>query len=184
MKLTFILLIVLFTFGCNLRFNQASFYLPSDAEMERNFLKNEVAFNRLVEMIGVEDSSVSFVSKQKKKSSWVDEKIADERWMEYQQLFEQTGARFGIHRFDNFDGQKPITFFISSRDLSGQWNKNQYDEFFTGDKGYAYSKDELKPQVDSLDYISDAQIKKNQFLFKKIKENWYIYYTLGVSKPE
>lgn len=183
MKIYITLLLTFLLFGCNSRFNQASFYLPADEEMKNKFLKNEVEFNKLVGMFSEEGPSVTFISKEKNKP-WFQKNIADERWNEYQRLFDQIRVPYGIRGFETFDNQKPITFFISCEDLSAQEFKHQYDEFFTGDKGYAYSKEELQPLVNSLDTISDKQLEKSRYFFKKIKDDWYLYYSIGIRKPE
>lgn len=183
MKLYLILLMTFFAFGCGFSFNQASFYLPSDENMQNDFLKNEFEFNKLTKMFIEENSSITFIAKQKNKF-YFQEKISNERWSEYQRIFEKANIRYGINRYENFGGQNPVIFPIDWEDFGGQTFKDQYDEFFTGEKGYAYSTKKLTPLVDSLDEISDEQLNGKGPLFKQINDNWYIYYKIGVRKPE
>jgi hypothetical protein len=48
-------------------------------------------------------------------------------------------------------------------------------------KGYAYSREELHPLVESLD---EFRAGEEIAAYKKIEGNWYLYYHASVEKPE
>jgi|GEM_PF-2644682 len=148
-----------------------SVYFPhsSDRKMEGRFLNNEADFNRMVEMFG-EDAEIDMIIDGKVYASG--NAITEERLAEYKTLLDKTKVAHGIRRIRNAQEWKIILLSTSASDVP-----DEYYQSHTTAKGYVYSRIEPTPLVDSLD-------NANKTSYKKIKENWYLYYTEGTSKPE
>lgn len=141
----------------------------SDNKMEQHFLSNEEDFNTLVKMFG-EDSKIDIITGSKISPFEASKTISDERLREYKRLLDKTKISYGIRRIR--DKQKIV--FITTSDSS---EPDEYSEQHTTSKGYVYSPTEPSPVVESLENI-------NKTSYKKLKENWYLYYAEGNSKPE
>lgn len=138
----------------------------SDSKMETHFLNNEAEFNRLAEMFA-EDSEVEMIIGDKVHAfEKTGEPISEERLEQYKTLLDKTKANYGIRRIR--DGKAEKIILVSTAYSSEQDENNQYH---TSGKGFVHS------PAESLE--TDSRIK-----FKKIKENWYLYYSEGITKLE
>jgi hypothetical protein len=166
----------------------------SDSVLTRNFYDREVDFNLLVKMAN-EDSKVhiigsSFVDLDNKDdwppSIYLHENEAwprseaelgftKQRWDEYRSLFKRLNLESGMHRKHDMPD---AIFFTASIDFS------EIDEAETAvtEKGYVYSSKGIYYSLTgSLDGI---EINRPAIFFKKLNDNWYLYYEWSVSKPE
>ena len=138
----------------------------SDSKMEAHFLDNEADFSRLVEMFD-EDSEVDMIIDGKVYASEKTvEAMSEERFEQYKTLLDKTEVGHGIKRIR--DGKAQEIIFISTSYSS---EPDEYNRYHTSSKGFSYSP--AKPLE------NDGHVK-----FKKIKENWYLYYIEGISKLE
>jgi len=94
--------------------------------------------------------------------------FSNERWKEYKSILKDLNITI-IHRTDD----NAIYFTIATRGLA------------TGgaEKGLVFSKIPLAPLTDSLDdeilpkKIDSGVIKENQYIYKSLRNGWYIYYS-------
>jgi hypothetical protein len=93
------------------------------------------------------------------------------RFDEYQKLFDKNG-------FLSVSAEKNVVDVccasISVLDLDG-------DEKIVSSRGYCFSRDELQPQMTSLDELEPYQWGT---YYHKLDANWYLYQEAGISKPE
>jgi hypothetical protein len=151
---------------------------PSDKTMETFFSKNEKDFEKLRLMFD-EDSNCATISYNEnlpmidysKAEPRAVCRISEERQNEYRGLFKKLGIYTLISR--EFNRPDLMTFTTSFE--SGEKLANGETGFT--EKGYIYSPRELSPLANSLD-------NSNETAYKKIKENWYLYYKTGILKPE
>lgn len=144
----------------------------SDSKMETHFLSNEADFNRLVEMFA-EDSDVDMIINNEVYAfEKTGEAMSKERLQEYQTLFDKTKVNYGIRRIGAGDVRQILLISTQNSD-----SPNEYYQSRTTAKGFVYSPKEPSPIVESLAGVQDRA-------HKKIKGNWYLYYTEGFSKPE
>ena len=148
-----------------------SFPHKSDRKMEQHFLDNEKDFNTLAKMFG-EDSKIDVIAGGKISPFEAGETISNERVEEYKRLLGKIKGNNWISRSGNSNTRKII--FISTSESS---EPDEYNERHTTSKGYVYSLAEPSPIVESLENVDKTS-------YKKIKENWYLYYAEGNSKPE
>jgi hypothetical protein len=145
---------------------------PRDAILETNFKQHESDLELLLKMSNA-DNKVVRISRD---FTWLDNNAAWprpeselgfslERWDQYRTLFSTAGLEGGITR--EKDGEV-IYFIFSSKGLVTHGTE----------KGYAFSKKELSPTVDSLDDFSRFP-KGQRMIFKKLKEHWYLFYMGG-----
>ena len=142
---------------------------PGDAVLEANFKQRESDLELLLAMSNADNKVVRISSD----FTWLDNNAAwprpesklgfsIERWDQYRTLFRKVGLEGGINREQSGE---VIYFIFSSKGLVTHGTV----------KGYAFSKKELTPIVDSLDDV--ARFPKGQsVVFKKLKEHWYLYY--------
>jgi hypothetical protein len=138
----------------------------SDEDMIILFNENKADFVRLVNL-SRKDAHImriapTFIWKNYSKSNSKemisyepDSDFPKEKWEMYRRLFEKLKLEKGLIRYE--DPEK-ILFFPK------------------GQKGYIFSKVELNPQKDSLDNIDPTQIKAGSGVYKKLEENWYLFY--------
>lgn len=140
---------------------------PADSDLEARFRSNRQAFEQMARMVE-EDRHLTRIAPN---YTWLDDDISWprpniglslERWNLYRRLFKETGATAGILR--------PIgsrTTFLIAYSFG----------LVTGstDKGYAFCWDPLAPLFPSLDR-RPGDLKKGQPAFKRLEDNWYIYY--------
>ncbi len=181
MKRTLLLAILfsLLSFGCHSISNfpfPSDVPFPSDAELIKNFQDNESDFQRLNQM-AKEDSDFVRIAND---FNWTKESTAyprpksqkdlsEERWNEYRGLFLKLKLKNGIIN----SPPKMIWFSSASQGL------------VTGgsSKGYMYLIEEPSPLVDSLDEPNfdkpELEGKDFKILYKKLKDNWYLYYEVN-----
>lgn len=135
---------------------------PSDQAMEERLRLSQPDFDKLIDMLK-EDSDVvrlghsfAFFNQDSRRS------LSTERMNEYGRLFDKLALRKGVHR----DRSYVIRLIASSHD----------GIFIKSEKSYVYSTIELSPQVDSLDNIIKTDKGDHTPVFKKISNNWYLYY--------
>jgi hypothetical protein len=166
----------------------------SDSVLIKNFYDHETDFNLLVKMAN-EDSKIhiigsSFVGLDNRNdwppSIYLHENEAwprseaelgftQQRWAEYRRLFTKLNLESGMERKHDMPD---AIFFTASIDFS------EIDEAETAvtEKGYVYSpKGIYYSLTGSLDGI---QINRPAIFFKKLNDNWHLYYEWSVSKPE
>jgi hypothetical protein len=163
----------------------------SDRVLTERFLEQEADFNHLANM-AIEDSRVriigsSFVGLKGGDSlftTYLDEDkpwprsesefgFTHERWDEYRRLFKKVGV--GLSREDKIPG---AIFFRASMDFALFY---EADNVIT-EKGYVYSPKPIYHSLtDSLDHL---EIDCPATVFKKLSDNWYLYYECSISKPE
>ncbi|HYP51790.1 MAG TPA: hypothetical protein VEQ34_12685, partial [Pyrinomonadaceae bacterium] len=138
----------------------------SDGKMEAHFLSNEADFNRLVEMFK-EDAEVDMIIGDEAYAlKETGKTVSRERLEQYKTLFDKTKVNHGIRRNQYTDPQEIIlvsTYYSSETDGNGQYQMSS--------KGFIYSPTEPAETDGSSKY-------------KKIKENWYLYYFEGTGKLE
>ena len=89
---------------------------------------------------------------------------------QYLSILEQTGLSGAIERSE--DGTIRFRYWEHRSKASGIWQE----------KGYAYSKKSLQPVVASLDQ-RPADVASGQCVYRKITDDWYMYYGWGDSFP-
>lgn len=145
---------------------QVNFPHYSDSKMEENFLKNEADFNQLVEMFNADSDVDMIIGGAAYAFEKTDRTVSKERLEQYKALLNKTKVNYGIRRNQYTDPQKIILVSTSSSS-----EPDEYYQSHTTSKGFIYSPTEP----------SDADGRSK---YKKIKENWYLYYYEGTSKPE
>lgn len=142
---------------------------PSDAVLETNFWKHEADFKLLVDMAQADQKVIRIAND----FTWLDTNaawprpesewgISNERWDQYRALFKKLGLSGGILKEERGE----VTYLISS--TKGLITNGT-------SKGYAYSKNESLPIVESLDN-ANSWPKGKRVIFKKLKEHWYLFY--------
>lgn len=150
------LLIVASTVGCS------TVAHPPDRAMEERLRERQSDFDKLIGMLK-EDSDVvrlgyDFVFF----NNGTSRDIPTERMGEYRRLFDQLDLRNGVHR----DRDNVIRLIASSRD----------GILIKSEKSYVYSTVDLSPRVDSLDNVIKTDRGDRAPVFKKVADNWYLYY--------
>ena len=153
--ISFIIFTVIFVEGCGF------FSHPSDQILEQRLRSHESEFNRLVVML-FEDSDIVRLSNENVFLSEGNRHISDERLREYRHLFDELNLEKGIHR----DGVNIVRLIASSKGLFLAYSE----------KSYVYSKSELNPIVNSLDEIISRDRGDQSTVYRKLKDNWYLYY--------
>jgi hypothetical protein len=148
----------------------------SDLVLTERYLEQEPNFNRLANMV-VEDSQVRVIG-----SSFLALVAADresevgftrERWNEYRSLFKE--LRLESCRSDK---TADVIFFRASIDFG----ETDGAEQVVTEKGYVYSPRAIQHSLtDSLDRVESD---RPAVFFKKLDDNWYLYYEWSVAKPE
>ena len=163
----------------------------SDLVLTERFLEQEPNFNRLANM-AVEDSHVRVIG-----SSFLALVAADsglpiylnenepwprpeselgftrERWNEYRSLFKELGLESC-----RTDKMADVIFFRASIDFG----ETDGAEQVVTEKGYVYSPRAIHYSLtDSLDRVESD---RPAVFFKKLDDNWYLYYEWSVAKPE
>jgi hypothetical protein len=145
---------------------------PSDAELIKNFQDNEADFERVNQMTK-EDSKFVRIAND---FNWTkdsaayprpksEKDLSEERWNEYRKLFKKL-------KLDNGINIQPNSIWFTSAS-SGMVTGGS-------EKGYIYLMKEPSPIVDSLDNpnfnLPELQGRKAKILYRKLKNNWYLYY--------
>lgn len=130
---------------------------PTDQEIVRLLSNHAEDFDRLMAMMD-EDMEVQQVHPSYFRP---ENTLSDERWHEYQQMFEKIGLDAGVGRWED-DGYH---FVVSARGL------------VTGGsfKGLAYRTDQPAPLFPSMD--SPTGLQPNRIGYRPIGDNWYILYS-------
>ncbi|MGI9036430.1 MAG: hypothetical protein ACR2GD_10390 [Pyrinomonadaceae bacterium] len=146
---------------------------PSDEVLIKNFQNNENDFEKLNQM-AKEDSDFVRIAND---FNWTKESIAyprpksekdlsEKRWNEYRSLFRKLNLKMGIINSQ----PEGVGFLASTKGM------------VTGgsEKGYMYLIEEPFPIVDSLDEPNfsrpELEGRNNKILYRKLKDNWYLYY--------
>lgn len=152
---SFIIFALMFVEGCGL------FSHPSDQSLEQRLKSHEAEFNQLVVML-FEDSDIVRLSNENVFLSEGNRHISNERLREYRRLFKELDLEKGIYR----DGVNTVRLIASSKGLFLAYSE----------KSYVYSKSELTPVVDSLDEVISRDRGDQSTVYRKLKDNWYLYY--------
>lgn len=167
-----------------------SIFIPhaSESSLARNFQNHEAGFNRLVRKAEEDSALVTITSTYTldKNRDWSRAKLglglSGQRWDEYRNLFRKLNVKGVERKADTYDllfkeNVDGVIFMACSIDFS----QDDDLEMLVTQKGYAYSSKELVPLVDSLDSI---KMERPGIVYKKLKDHWYLYYELSISKPE
>jgi hypothetical protein len=178
MKQYFFAVALLLIFGTGSWFWYFDSPLASDESLISHFERHRPAFETLVQMVH-DDSNLLSVGNDyvsiKGNPAWRsdrEEGFSTRRWNEYKALF----AQLGLHRVSVDSG---IVYLVA-----GSVASTEIDGFTDGvviSKDYAYSENPPLPLVESLD---DTNFDTTKHLYKRIDENWYLYFDFGISKPE
>ena len=156
--------------ACNFGFNSSHL---NDANLIRNFEQHEQEFNRLIQM-AKEDSHVVRIAYD---FTWLDTNyhwprpdseigITKDRWDQYRQMFLRLGLKEGL----SWTSDGSLILITSAKGLMTDGSA----------KGYIFSTKPLSPTFDSLDHmgeeIKSGKIQPGLPVYRKIKENWYLYY--------
>jgi hypothetical protein len=147
---------------------------PADAKLTHIYLKNEDSFNKLVEMSNADSNVVRIASDfTRLRTNWAWPRpeselgFTNKRSSEYRSLLGALRLESGISR-ETSSNQIIILFISSSKGMT----------FCGSSKGFAYSADPLSPIFESLDQEEslNPQNHKRGIAFRRIKENWYLYF--------
>ena len=153
----FAILALMFGAGCGL------FSHPSDEVLAQRLKAHEAEFNRLATMLFEDSDIVRLSDTYVFLSEGSDRLIPAERLREYRRLFKELGLESGMHR----DRTYSVRLIASSRG----------GVFLPGsEKSYVYSKVEPSPLVDSLDIVMARNRGDQAPIFRKLSDNWYLYY--------
>ena len=145
----------------------------TDDVLISNFENNERNFIALVKM-AQEDSHVVRIAND---FTWLDTDyhwprteseigFSKERWDKYRSMFSQLGLKEGIA----WSSDGSILLIASTKGMMTDGSA----------KGYAFSTKPLSPTFDSLESINQqihsGKITPGVPVYRKIKENWYVYY--------
>ena len=165
-----LLVLLAFLGSCSAVFDDSH---SSDAALIRNFELNEQDFDKLIEMARV-DSHVVRIAYD---FTWLDNNyhwprpdseigLTKERWDNYKRIFSKLGLKEGL----SWSSDGSIVLIASTRGMSTDGSA----------KGYAFSTKPLVPTLDSLDNVGseirNGRLKPGVPVYRKIKENWYVYY--------
>lgn len=167
--------------------------LPTDSSLITNFKKHEAQFEHLAAMTkqdfrvrlvrdymvelseGGTTPSYRYLYRDK---TWPAEAhliFSQERWREYLSIFETLGLRGGMDReFELTDA----VFFTASVKVS----ELEDHQRAVVEKGYAYVSGNIENDLrDSLDNID---LNRPAVVYRKLQDQWYLFYRWSVSKPE
>jgi hypothetical protein len=178
MRITFKLIFVGMLFMTMSAYSQLLFNYndkhPTDTKLLEIFNKNENSFDKLIEMSNT-DSNVIRIAYDftRLETNWdwprPDSQLGftRERWDEYRSLFRKLELKSGLYR-DNNSNAPIVLLTASSIGMT----------FRGSSKGFAYSKQALSPVLESLDQKESLspQNKEHGTVFRKIKEDWYLYF--------
>jgi hypothetical protein len=153
----------------------------SDKKMERHFRDNEADFNRLAKMFG-EDAQVRLIIDSDSPTNVLptdyhvdppltrEQLLPAERYDEYLRLMRKLNFGRAIVR-NEAAGLITVTYTLSTsdRDADGQ---SDYTE-----KGYVYSRQPVS-------YSLRESLDRGETGYKRINDNWSLYYEEGIAKPE
>src|SRR5260370_21678120 len=141
----------------------------SDESLVRRFNQHQTEFSELIEMSKID----SRVVRIEHAFTWLDNDVSwprpdsqigfsSDRWNQYRRIFDALGLKQGLLRTLDTD-----TVYLI---VSTEGNVTSGSS-----KGYAYSEKPLSPLSESLDRIPPA-LRNSTQVFRKLKENWYLYY--------
>jgi hypothetical protein len=153
------LVMCLFLAGCGAH--------PSDESLRQRFFQDEASFDKLVRM-AQDDPQMTRIAPGFTWPTGKEVPFSTQRWGEYCDLFKKLGINDGIGRLDKQSG---LMLIVNSTGIVGRGTA----------KGYAYSKKQLEPIVDSLDNPMPRPCvgQKDCIAFKPLKNNWYLFYEIG-----
>jgi hypothetical protein len=173
-------------------FNHRSFVHPTDQVLTDNLYAHQAEFQFLAQMAN-EDSHVQIVGPtfvglhadvDSPDLTFVHEDVpwprseselrfTQRRWDQYRSLFKTLKLENGMHRKRDW---REATFFQASVDFTTS------DEGHITEKGYVYSS---KPIDDSLTgSLDDIKVNRPALFFKKLNDNWYLYYEYSIRPTE
>lgn len=163
-----------------------------DESLITNFEKHEAQFQQLAAManqdsamrlvrdsvVGLSEGGVPpsyiYVEKGKPWPAEAQPLFSEERWREYLTVFQTLGLSSGSRN----TALPNAVFFAASVTVS------ELDDYQAAvvEKGYAYVPRSVNVEVrDSLDNID---IDRPAIFYRKLQDQWYLYYEWAVSKPE
>lgn len=167
--------------------------LPTDSSLITNFKKHEAQFEHLAAMAKqdlrvrlVRDYMVelseggtvpSYIYLYRDKT-WPAEAhliFSQERWREYLSIFETLGLTGGMDR----ELELPDAIFFTA---SVEVSELKDLESAVVRKGYAYVPGNIENDLrDSLDNIN---LNRPAVVYRKLQDQWYLFYRWSISKPE
>lgn len=153
---------------------------PSDKEMIANFHKHRCAFDTLINMAREDHqiraiySSEVFLTNYRIWPTNCSTCFSRERWNDYQAVIAGLGD-WELYHLSQQPGMVhlPVSFESTEPD--------ENLEYLASEKGYAYSQNEPKGLVESLDGMG---FETKGTFYKEIGGGWYLYHEWGVGKPE
>lgn len=137
--------------------------LPSDEELERNFIVHRSVFEKLVQMAQIDAQMLRIAPSFTTTRTGEEGGLAPVKWDEYRQLFKIAQLDGGLLNSENGSN---ISFYAASRGM------------ITGGeiKGYVYSTHELSPLLNSLNDLPAkvAATGHTTAFYKKLHGNWYL----------
>lgn len=140
-----------------------------DRDLEYIFDTHEEDFNSLISMFK-EDTQLELVDSKNTRLSTVNNStgmptngITDVRLNAYRALFQKIGLQYGMSR-TNIPNTIAIGTYASGFVTNGIY------------KGYMYSPNNLEPLYDNLDNVNYSEIPTDTFIFKKMRDSWYLYF--------
>jgi len=134
---------------------------PSDQSLEQNLRNHRAEFETLVRMLDEDAEVVRIVDNRVYFREGYNRQFPQERLKEYHHLFKKLGIAAGIHR--NGDTVRLIAS-----------NKGLFVP--SSEKSYVYIRRTPSPLVESLDRVINSDQGDQTPVYKKVFDNWYIYY--------
>jgi hypothetical protein len=154
--------------------------LKSDKQLIDDFHRNQTNFEKIVRMAN-EDKNVKSIYEDfvllNGYENWRDDSqngFSTKRWNAYKELL----SNLENPSLSRISKEGDILEIVSASTAVSEISE---DETIVITKGYAYSLKEPAPLVESLDELG---FKDGGTFYKKIDENWYLYFDSGISKPE
>lgn len=165
----------------------------TDASLISNFNSHEAQFHNLVAMaiqdshvFMIQDSVVSLVQEgtstpyvylykgKRWPASEAELNFSQSRWQDYLHAF----ATLGLKGMDRKRIRPDAVFFAASVKIA----KLDNGETAIIEKGYAYIPGTLPDEIE--DNLDNIKVDRPAILYRKIQNQWYLYYQWSVSKPE
>lgn len=167
---------------------------PNDSVLIKTFKSHEPEFQKLVGMAG-QDSTATIISNsivcfsaletggpqtylhrdKPRPASDTHLDFPELRWREYSKLFENLGLKGGLYR----KGALPEGIFFAA---SVRVIELDNDEAAIVKKGYVYIPNSIRDNLTGN--LDNIQINRPAIFYKRIQDDWYLFYEWSVSKPE
>jgi len=142
-------------------FTACIFNYPSDGILEQRFHSNKAEFDKLITMLKEDRDIVTLGFNYVFYKDESSRELSEERLNEYRKLFKELNLNSGIYR----DNESSVRLIIFEKG----WLTNS-------EKSYLYSSIKPSEIVNSLDEIIKNDAGNHRAAYKKIQDNWYLYY--------